>query len=236
MAKLIPKCKTITKDCLFYNQFEYAVGFYLNEANSLRTLDHEAIDMIIARRKTWREVAQERWSKLSRSSNATILTFRHREITNKTVDNLHAFAEVLLTSGVDYKLVVSVNQGWVYSNDISLLAEIGGLDYITHISYTRAKITRPKNTIQLKNPKFQYRSYLKRTKLTPQEKEVLVRFLVSQQPMVRIAPSLLLWSTSAFNRTQDYFFVDHSTESWLSMINLVLPGIIRKTQQIIPAK
>lgn len=233
MAKLIPKCKTVTKDRLFYNRFEYAVGFYLNEANSLRTLDHESIDMIIARRKTWREVAQERWNK---SPNSTILTFRQREITDKTVEDLHTFAEVLLTSGVDYKLVVSVNQGWVYSNNIPLLAEIGGLDFITHISYTRALVTRPKNTVQLKNPKFQYRSYLKRTKLTSSEKEVLTTFLMGQQPMIRLAPSLESWTNTPFNRTQDYFFIDHSTESWLSMISLVAPGIIRKTQQIIPAK
>lgn len=231
LAKLIPNCKTVTKDRLFYNRFEYSVGFYLDEANSLRVLDHAAIDMIIARRKTWREVAQQRWHK-----TGTILTHRHKDITDKTVDDLHTFAEILLSSGLDYKLVVSVNQAWVYSNNLSLLKKIGNSECVRHVSYTKAIVNRPKNTIRLKNSKFQYRSYLKRLKLTPGEKQVLAKFLIGQQPMIRLAPSLLAWIDTSFNRTQDYFFVDHSTESWLSMLGLVLPGIIRKTQQIIPAK
>jgi hypothetical protein len=39
-----------------------------------------------------------------------------------------------------------------------------------------------------------------------------------------------------FLRTQDYFFVDHDTASWSSMLSLVRPGIIRKTLQIVTAK
>jgi hypothetical protein len=73
-------------------------------------------------------------------------------------------------------------------------------------------------------------------KITSQQKDMLINFLNNQQSSIRIGPALATWITSAFYRTQDYFFVDHDEMSWLTMLSLVHPGLIRKTQQIIQAK
>jgi hypothetical protein len=102
--------------------------------------------------------------------------------------------------------------------------------------YSEAVIDRPKNTIQLKNPRHQYRSYFKITKITSQQKNMLINFLTNQQSSIRISPALTTWTTSVFYRTQDYFFIDHNEMSWLTMLSLVHPGIIRKTLQIVAAK
>jgi hypothetical protein len=53
---------------------------------------------------------------------------------------------------------------------------------------------------------------------------------------VRLSPALKSWISQSFNRTQDYFFVDHDSLTWLTMLSLVQPGIVRKTMHIIPAK
>jgi hypothetical protein len=227
--------KPVAKDRLFYDQFEYCIGFQLAEISALRELDHACIDDIIERRKQWREMAQQRWIN-GKQKHGTILRRGWRDITDLTQANLHTLADALLTTAVPYKLVVSVDQGYVYTNKLALIDQLSAMPELSHKTYTQARIIRPKNTIQLKNPQHEYRTYLRATKLSAQEKQVLIDFLQNQQSHVRMSPGLKNWVHDPFTRTQDYFFVDYNTQSWLSMLSLVRPGIIRKTLQIVAAK
>jgi hypothetical protein len=237
LTKSIQQFKPVVKDRLFYNRFEYAIGFELDEASCLRDLSHDEIDRTIERRREWRSIAMQRWHKTGQilGKQANILGRRRKDITDDTVKNLHTLADILLTATVDNKLVVSANQAHVYTNDVAFIEQIDQLDFLTQKYYTQAKIARPQNTIQLKNPKHRFRSYFKTIKLTKDQKTQLTGFLINQTT-VRPSPALNQWLAGAFNRTQDYFFVDHDEMSWLTMLALVQPGIIRKTQQIIAAK
>jgi len=231
----IRKFSPVRKDRLFYDQFEYCIGFYLEEASCLRYLDHVQIDDLIERRKQWQEIAQQRWVN-NRQKHGIILQRRWRPITEKTVSNLHAAAEQLLTAADKFKLVVTMDQGYVYTNDLALIDALDAMPVLIHKSFTQAMVTRTRNTVQLKNPQHRFRSYFRVTKLTLQQKDHLMDFLYNQRGHVRVSPALQRWIDQPFNRTQDYFFVDHTTESWLTMLNLIQPGIIRKTMHIIPAK
>ena len=234
MTKSIHPFKTVVKDRLFYSRFEWSIGFQIDEASCLRELDHGYIDDMIERRRVWREIAQQRWQKAN-NTFGNILGRRTREITDATVENLHDLAETLLTSTTDFKLVVSANHAHVYANDQNLIDQLADLTYLKQKTYTRAVITRPKNTISLANPRHAFRSYFKTTKITDEQKNHLTAFL-NTQTEARTSPALNVWLKSAFHRTQDYFFVDHDQMSWLTMLSLVRPGLIRKTMQIIPAK
>jgi hypothetical protein len=235
----IRQFKLVVKDRLFYNRFEYVIGFHIDEASCLRELSHDQIDVMIERRRYWREIAHQRITRSAQSSllahPQSILSRRQKEINEKTVADLHELADLLLTTASEFKLVVSVNQAHVYTNDQSLIDQLSDLSSLTQKDYSRAIIGRPPNTIRLKNPRHQFRSYFKVTKLTSEQKDHLVNFLINQHT-VRISPALAGWSTAPFNRTQDYFFVDHDEISWLTMLSLVRPGLIRKTLQIIAAK
>ena len=236
MIQLTQPFKLIVKDRLFYNRFEYAIGFHIDEASCLRELDHSYINSMIERRIAWREVAQQRIAgSITKHPGQTILTRRYKEITEKTIGDLHGLANVLLTTPADFKLVVSVSNAHVYTNDLTLIDQISELSGVTQKDYTRAVICRPKDTVRLKNPRHEFRSYIKRIKLTDDQKNHLINFLANQ-PTARISPALTTWLTSKFHRTQDYFFIDHNGMSWLTMLSLVHPGLIRKTMQIIPAK
>jgi hypothetical protein len=232
---LIQPFKIVVKDRLFYNRFEYALGFHIDEASCLRELDHSYIDSMIERRIMWREIALQR-VKNNKSSPYTILARRHQEITDKTINDLHQLANILLTTVADFKLVVSVNNAHMYTNDQMLIDQISDLSGVTQKDYTRAVIGRPKDTVRLKNPRHQFRSYFKRIKLTSEQKEHLTDFLFNQKDHVRVSPALQQWIDQAFNRTQDYFFIDYDSPSWLTMLSLVHSGLIRKTMQIIPTK
>jgi hypothetical protein len=231
-----PQFKAVKKDRLYYDRFEYCLGFHLDEASCLRVLDHDHIDQVIANRKQWREIAQQRWLN-GRQKHSIGLSRQYRqEITEKTVADLHRLANVLIDATSEFKLVVSVSQGYVYTNDLALIDLLNHRPELANKTYTQAKISRPKNTIQLKCPRHVYRSYMQMTKLTAQQKQQLINFFHNQQDQVRLSPALKSWITQSFNRTQDYFFVDHDSLGWLTMLSLVQPGIVRKTMHIIPAK
>lgn len=227
----ILKFNLVRKDRLFYDQFKYSLGFYLEEASCLRMQDHESIDDIIERRQQWREIAQQRWVN-GQQNHAMILRRRWRPITEKTVADLHAVADVLLKTTYKHKLVVTVDQGHVYTNDLDLIKILDAMPELSYKTYSQALITRPKNTVQLKNPQHAFRSYFKLIKLTDQQKDHLMDFLYNQRNHVRISSALQRWLDQPFNKTQDYFFVDHDSQSWLTLLALVCPGLIRKTMKI----
>jgi hypothetical protein len=238
MAKIL-QFKPILKDSYFYNKYRYCITFSLDEASVLKSLDHDYIDAIIERRKVWREISQQRWARttqpLAGSIPHTILTKRHKEITFKTEQNLHDFAELLIKTSTDFKLVTSVNQGWIYTNTGAFIKKIDSLSYLNNKEYTEAVVSRPKNTIKLKNPVHTHRSYFKSIKLTSNQKQNLINFF-NNHADIRLGPSFNKWlAGSPYMRTQDYFFIDHMGESWLVLLALIYPGIVRKTLEIIPA-
>jgi len=228
------KFKSIVKDRLFYDQYHYCIGFHLDEVSCLRELNHQYIDVIIDRRRQWREISLQRWTNAVQS-NKNIVTRRAKEITDENVANLHALTDVLLRSRVDFKLVTSVSSAWIYTNNIKLIKQLGEIDFLICKTYTEAVVDRPKNTIKLKYPNHKYRSYLKCVKLTDEEKTHLCNFFANQQRHARIGPALLKWMSERYHRTQDYFFIDHDEENWLVMLSLIKPGMIRKTVELIAA-
>jgi len=231
------KFKNTIKDRLFYDRFQYCITFNLDEVSCLRELSHAHVDQMIERRKQWREIAQQRWVNGKQGSKSTILLGRRwKDIIPETIENLHILADLLLTSTSDYKLVVSVDQGWIYSNDLDLIDRVDQMPCLRYKQYSQAIIDRPKNTVKLKKSQYQYRSYLRSVKLTVEQKNQLAQFLENQQTNARLSPALLPWLQTNFNRTQDYFFIDYHIPQWLTMLALVHPGLIRKTVQIITAK
>jgi hypothetical protein len=235
LTQKIKKFKQIQKDRLFYDLFEYCIGFNIDEASCLRQLDHAHITGMITRRQEWREIAKQRWIN-GRQKFGISYSRNLRDITEKTLIDLHAVADQLLTTQAEFKLVVSANQAYVYTNNLQLIDQLSIMPELSNKSFSQALVTHAKNTVQLKNPQYAWRSYLKMIKLSAVQKQQLVSFLNSQQMHVRLAPSLLSWIDQPYTRTQDYFFVDYNSVSWATMLSLVYPGIIRKTQAIVSAK
>ena len=223
----------VVKDRWFYDQWQYSMTFHLPEASCLRDLDHEAINMTLENRRQWRQIHQQRWQR-----GQTILVHmpRFNDITNDVIDDLHTVASTLLNHNEQFKLVVSINTAWVYTNDTKLLKQLSHLPCVKDQKFTKAVINRPRDVVVLKNSKHNHRSYFRRKKMTLQEKHTLVQFLQNHQDFVRLSPSLLEWMDNRFLWSQDYFFIDYTGASWLTMLSLVCPNIIRKTMQIKQAK
>lgn len=221
-----PNFKSIDSDQLFYDHWQYCIRLRLDEASALRgNPDIEEITDVLNHRQQWRERVRTRWPQNN-------FVRQHQPITDTTRDDLYAFADFLQQVTEPYKMVISVNQCWIYSNDSLLLERIGRLPFVRDVKYTQAVVVRAKNTIALINPQHQYRSYFRNVKLTSKEKDQLLNFFTNQ-PDTRISPALKEWFTLPFVRTQDYFFVDYNNTTWLTMLALIRPGLIRKTSQLV---
>jgi hypothetical protein len=221
-----PNFKPVSSDRLFYDHWQYCIRFRLNEVSVLRdSLDIENIDALLDRRSIWRERVRSRWPHNN-------FVRGHDAITDQTRENLYAFADFLQQITDPYKMVISANQCWIYSNNANLLERIDRLPFVNHAKFTQSVIVRPRNTVAVRHPNHRYRSYFRNTKLATAEKDRILSFLQGQND-VRISPALTEWIATPFNRTQDYFFVDYNEESWLTMLSLVRPGLIRKTVQIV---
>lgn len=199
------------------------MGFRITEANAMRGLTHESIDEDVDRRNQWREMARKR-------NNLSV----REPITQQCREHLHSIFDII--NAFEYKLVTSMHNAWVYTNDINLAHAISKIRYVSSKTYTEAIIARPANTIALQTSKYQSRSYFVSVKLTANEKDNLGRFFDNQATHIRTSPALTAWLKTDYKRTQDYFFIDYTDDSWLTMLALVRPGLIRKTLSIIPAK
>jgi hypothetical protein len=191
----------------------------MREGSCLRELSHQHIDRAIRMRNIWR---REQTKNL---------------VTETMAANLHDMADILLATEIKYKLVVSGDCIWLYTNDLDFVETISQLPYISFRHYYQSVVTKPKDCVSLRQPKHQFRSYFRNIKLEYGQRTQLVNFLDAQRSHVRISPGLTDWMTqNKWHRTQDHYFVDYDHEAWLIMLALVNPKLIRKTLKIVATK
>ena len=217
---MLLKIETVESSQPFYGQYQYSFKFYLYNVNVLRVLNHEAIDERIEYQRSWR--SRSNWSYF-------------KEITDTDVVHLHNLCDVLTAHTGNYKLVVSSNVAYVYSNDLGFITELNDLSYLTNKKVSQINITRPSGTIALKDPKWTHRTYFRSRTLDLDKKNQLRNYLL-QRENIRISPGLFDWFEYSANWntwTQSYYFIDHNNDGEILFLNMVSPGITNRTLQII---
>ena len=219
------KFKTVDKDRLFYDQYQYSASIPLKESTALKKeLSHESIDRTIERRRAYWATAPHRLN---------------RVITQDSIDQLHQVCDFLLSVTDEYKLVFYYNH-WltIYTNSLELLDQVDALAYINIKNYSQVNVNRPRDTILLKNSVHTKRSYFRERTMTHHEKSTLTNFLTNQQDYMKLSPGLRSWMNKSLthNYVSDYYFIDYSDDQWLTMLSLVHPGLIRKTVKILQDK
>lgn len=199
----------------------------LAEASCLRKLKTIYIDRAIELRRYWLESDRRSFPGDERFID---------RIPDKIVNDLYTVCNVLLAATNPYRHVVSYNSLRIYTNDITLFDQLAlAQPEFTQLQLTESIVDRAKDTVKLKNPKHKLRSYLKRVKLTDFEKRIIINFLANYHDDIRLSPCLHDWITQPFKWLEPYYFIDHDEESWLVMLSLVRPGLIKKTISITKA-
>ena len=218
---------SVSKDRLYFDQYEYCLNFKLEELSALRELDHAHIDRELTHRSAWRQ----------RNPNfGGSWRGRHNDITDQHRQDCHLLCDYLL-SQQNYKLVIYGDWGYVYSSDLSMLRNMEQLSYLKPANMKHAVTDIPRGSILIKSSQHEYRSYFRAGRVTAQQRESLRNFLANQQD-IRTGPGLqrLLNNTQTHHYINDNMFIDHNGQGIVTMLGLILPRSIRKTLTLVRDK
>ena len=122
---------------------------------------------------------------------------------------------------------------FIYSNDEGELEELRYMINPEIFLLSEVIIDRPENTVKSRYPGYSVRAYLKSKSMSITEKRNLMKFINDNAWHLRLNVGLERFVTNNSSRLRDYFFIDFQDERLLSLLELMIPGTIRKTMDII---
>jgi len=198
----------------------------LTEAFVLRHRDHDWIDSIIPRRREWgrRLVSQPgswRWDR--------------QELAQQDIENLHAVLHWVQEHDTQIKVCVSGQHICIYCHDISLARRAGLLPGMIRPRITQVNLKGTPGAINLRVSQYQQRTYFRCRTITSDQKQRL-KDLLEHQTDIRIGPGLAQWLENPNLHVQEYFFVDHDHANLLTLLELAIGRLVRKTMPIVTDK
>ena len=205
--------KYVSRGSLYYDQYEYAMDFRLEEVG--------------------------RWRGLFKYSNTKDI--------KDFVERMPEYSDVgevamLLAADKDaHKSIIYGSWVYVYTNNLTLLKDLAALSYITRTAkYNQCVVDRAKDVVVLEKTQHQYRTYLRGKYFNDIERDRFIQFFANRPDYFRITPGLQSRLIGDDGRmfhykhfyTNDWNFIDHHDINDALMLNLVLPGIVRKTVPI----
>ncbi len=156
----------------------------------------------------------------------------------------------------DCKFMLSRNTLRVYTNELKIIEELNDLGCFITGKLSMAVVNRPKNTVLLKKHReYKYRTYFKFGYLSQENWEGLQTFCKNYKEYISASPSMVAHlaltniknaliprmsyrpGPGQINTVYDSFFFDHTNINVLTILQLLCPGVVRKTLDILsPAK
>lgn len=221
MTNLNQKVKTVGRDKLYFDRYQYCVNFLFQELPALRYSDHKTIDDYIENQKWRRQV--------NFGGSWQFQSFRH-PITDETIKNCHKLFDAKKAIPSDHKLVISLDTGHLYTSSLMDVHGFVSSPGVLLLDINKVELDRPRNTMIVKSAKHNYRTYFKNQHITREQKQNLVQFLLDRTD-IRIGPAMTQWLTMWENHryVADNYFIDHNDDGFLTMLALVSPIKIKKT-------
>lgn len=214
------KIVTESRDRLYFDQWEYAFGFYLKEAHTLRYRDHKQFHNYIDLRRHWSQ-----WQ---------------GRFTEDVIANLETAFVCINNITQPFKLVVSGHWATIYSNDPDLSNRmLAACDFLYSAKQKQAVVDQPRDTVFLLEPKHKLRSYFKAQMFPVAKIPALREFFEAQENAITPSPSMQnflrlpgrAWSGSHW--IPDHYFVDYDNPAYASMLAMIMPRAFRKTASIV---
>jgi hypothetical protein len=206
----------VARSTLYFQKWRYVILFHLPEASFLRNLKHERIDQSITYRNEW----------IARRGGARHITLTEQQI-------LHDACDYLLTRTSPFKKVVCGNGIWLYTNNLEDFDDIDIIPTGRILYINQAEVTLTPDAVTLKNPKHAFRTYFRERWLSDADLAVLKRYFQARTDMFRMGPGFANLVKGKRMWLMSNYFVDHNEPNADFLINMAVPGIIRKTLPII---
>lgn len=204
---------TDPRSTLYFNQYLYSMHFYFLDAYVLRYAP-EKIPAVLTTR----------------------YVFKNSRFYPNDINHAPLLQELgkFFRSRSDVKRMVFSDWVYAYTNDYHLAHELEENFPIDKIYVHQAHLVKPANVVQIKNPRWAYRSYFRERWLGAERGQTLSRFLINRTDCFGYSNSLAsrMSQQGNLNRTMSHYFIEHNDTSDLKMLDFVCPGIIRKTLPI----
>lgn len=228
LIKSITELQIHESDRLFYDQYEYGVSFHMFGVSALRELPMDAQTMH-NRITRW---VENRSRSINYGGN-----WNRAPLPSHAIDFLHRLGDFLHSWLPKFHLVVSVDWAYLYTNDLEMIELLQEIPGISQLRVKKAVITRPKHTVLLGKSDYSSRTYFKERWITVEKKHTIQGFLKNQEN-IRIGPGLQKWFEAGAGKSKNSymcrnFFFDHNGSAVPFMLELAVPGVIRRTAQIL---
>lgn len=164
------------------------------------------------------------------------------KFTTRCRDNLEGIRALLAAETQPKKLVFFNNFVTVYTNDSSMADRLWACSWIENLDVKQALLNLPPDTILLKNPQYQYRTYFRGRALSKTQKAKLAVWIETQGGEISASKSLrsFLELDDKVNRVywwrndtaESYYYIEHNSLQYETMLSMVCPGMVRKTLPI----
>jgi hypothetical protein len=206
----------VARSSLYFHAWQYVILFLLPEASFLRELRHERIEQSIRYRNEW----------ISRRGGARTITPTEQQI-------LHDACDYLLTRAHAFKKVVCGNGIWLYTNNPEDFEDIAIIPTGRVLYINQAQVTLTPDVVTLKHARHAFRTYFRERWLSNDELITLRRYFDTRRDMFRQGPGMAKLVTGRRMWLMSNYFVDHNEPNADFLINLAIPGIVRKTMPIV---
>ena len=223
-----------SRSSLYYNAYEYAMTWQQDEIGCIRSLDEGKMLSHIRMRMDYEQRRNSLYKPYGESVKSKFTT-RYR-------NNLEGMRALLATETHPKKMVFFNNYLTVYTNNLGLHGRLMACDWIESVDLKRAELNLPPDTILLKNPQYQYRTYFRGRSLGKTQKARLAAWVATQGDDVaaskslqafldiETSPKMYWWRSDA---TESYYYIEHNSLQYETMLSMVCPGMVRKTFPIV---
>lgn len=218
---MLSNIKLEHRDRLYFDRWEYSFAFYQPRVGFIRGLPSDAA---FNEHISWRKSS----------------SYYGREIDDRMVTGLEQTLEFLRNETEPFKFVVSYNWGNVYSNDASIGQRLAQASSTLDPRLTRqAVITKPRDTVLLADPKYQFRSYFKAQWFPPEKVEVVREFFAAQQGQIEPCGAFQSFLNSSTKLglfrhwLPSHYYVEYNDPRYETMLALMMPRGFRKTMPIV---
>jgi len=223
-----------SRSSLYYNAYEYAMTWQQDEVGCIRSLDEAKMLSHIRMRMDYEQRRNSLYKPYGESFES--------KFTTRCRNNLEGMRALLATETQPKKMVFFNNFLTVYTNNLGLHGRLMACDWIESVDLKRAELNLPPDTILLKNPQYQYRTYFRGRSLGKQQKARLTAWVTTQGNDIAASKSLrtFLELDDRTNRvhwwrndaTESYYYIEHNSLQYETMLSMICPGMVRKTLPI----
>jgi hypothetical protein len=139
----------------------------------------------------------------------------------------------LLARKHPYKKVVCGNGIWLYTNNLEDFEHIDSIPTGKTLYVNQARVTLSPDAVTLMRPQHQFRTYFRDRWVSDSELTNIRQYFRSRKDMFRLGPGFAKVINGKRLWLMSNHFVDHNEPNADFLINIAVPGIVRKTLPII---